>query len=322
MIVEPVTKLSFGGQNIHFNFIAVDGADNISTASGIQRGTPPQESVQEFRVVNTDFSAEFGRASAGIVNIITRSGTNDFHGIAYEYFRNSTMDAVNLLQANGAHDLRQNQYGVALGGPITRDKTFFYANFEGQRRGESPFYTSAVLNNITAINDVKMNVFGLPAEPALGSVLRTNDTDNGFLRIDRRFSDNENTFVRYFINDGRLSNQSPLNDGFDLPSSYKNNFYRDQSLSGTLASVITPRLVNELRMQYARRSFDFPTATTQPHLEVSNTFATGVNRGNRRAVRMPDQKPAAKTDRVENFWQHLERLDMYVVRLARQDGGR
>src|SRR6266849_9498548 len=62
VIVEPVTKLSFAGQNIHYNFIAVDGADDISTASGIQRGTPPQESVQEFRVINTDYSTEFGRA--------------------------------------------------------------------------------------------------------------------------------------------------------------------------------------------------------------------------------------------------------------------
>ncbi|HEX4543661.1 MAG TPA: carboxypeptidase regulatory-like domain-containing protein, partial [Candidatus Acidoferrum sp.] len=96
VIVEPVTKLSFAGQNIHYNFIAVDGADDISTASGIQRGTPPQESVQEFRVINTDYSAEFGRASAGIVNIITRSGTNDWHGILYEYFRNNKMDAINL----------------------------------------------------------------------------------------------------------------------------------------------------------------------------------------------------------------------------------
>src|SRR6267142_3582088 len=70
VIVEPVTKLSFAGQNIHYNFIAVDGADDISTASGIQRGTPPQESVQEFRVINSDYSTEFGRATAGIVNII------------------------------------------------------------------------------------------------------------------------------------------------------------------------------------------------------------------------------------------------------------
>jgi outer membrane receptor protein involved in Fe transport len=300
VIVEPVTKLSFAGQNIHYNFIAVDGADDISTASGIQRGTPPQESVQEFRVINTDYSAEFGRATAGIVNIITRSGTNEWHGTLYEYFRNDKMDAVNLLQATGAHVLRQNQFGAAIGGPLKKDKTFMYGNYEAQRRGESPFYNSAVLGNIHAINEVKA-IYGLAPEPNLGSVLRTNDSDNGFLRVDHRFSDNENAFLRYFVNDGRLLNQSPLNDGFDLPSAFKDNFYRDQSLAGTLASVINPTLVNELRLQYARRSFDFPTVSTQPHLELSNTFTTGVNRGN------PDFYRESRFEIVDNVTRTFNR---------------
>src|ERR1035437_4675733 len=101
VIVEPVTKLSFAGQNIHYNFIAVDGADDISTASGIQRGTPPQESVQEFRVINTDYTTEFGRATAGIVNIITKGGTNNVHGSVYDYLRNNKLDAVSILSAPG-----------------------------------------------------------------------------------------------------------------------------------------------------------------------------------------------------------------------------
>jgi hypothetical protein len=293
VIVEPVTKLSFAGQNIHYNFIAVDGADDISTASGIQRGTPPQESVQEFRVINSDYSTEFGRATAGIVNIITKSGTNDWHGSLYEYFRNNALDAINLLQATGAHALRQNQFGGAIGGPVKKDKTFVYGNYEAQRRGESPFYNSAVLANIGPINEVKA-LYGLAPEPNLGSVLRTNDSDNGFVRIDHRFSDSHSAFVRYFVNDGRLLNQSPLNDGFDLPSAFKDNFYRDQSLAGTLASVFNPKLVNELRVQYARRSFDFPTVSTQPHLELSNTFTTGVNRGN------PDFYRESRFELVDN----------------------
>ena len=301
VIVEPVTKLSFAGQNIHYNFIAVDGADDVSTASGIQRGTPPQESVQEFRVINTDYSTEFGRAVGGIVNIITRSGTNDWHGTLYEYFRNDKMDAVNLLQATGAHTLRQNQFGGAIGGPIQKDKTFLYANYELQRRGESPFYNSAVLGNIKFINELKTNVYGLPAEPNLGSVLRSNDSDNGFVRMDRSFNPNEQLFVRYFADDGRLLNQSPLNDGFDLPSAFKNNFYRDQSIASTLASVINPRLVNELRMQFARRSFDFPTVTTQPHLELSNTFTLGVNRGN------PDFYRESRFELVDNFTRSFDK---------------
>jgi Carboxypeptidase regulatory-like domain len=301
VIVEPVTKLSFAGQNIHYNFIAVDGADDISTASGIQRGTPPQESVQEFRVINSDYSTEFGRAVGGIVNIITRGGTNEWHGTAYEYFRNNKLDAINLLQASGAHVLRQNQFGAAIGGPIQKDHTFIFGNYEAQRRGESPFYNSAVLSNIGLINTLKTTLFNLPAEPNLGSVLRTNDTDNGFLRLDHSFGTNQNLFIRYFVNDGRLLNQSPLNDGFDLPSAFKNNFYRDQSIAGTLASVISPKLVNELRMQFARRSFDFPTVTTQPHLEVSNTFTTGVNRGN------PDFYRESRFELVDNVTRSLDR---------------
>ncbi|HEX4542448.1 MAG TPA: hypothetical protein VH114_04705, partial [Candidatus Acidoferrum sp.] len=169
-----------------------------------------------------------------------------------------------------------------------------YGNYELQRRGESPFYNSAVLSNIKFINEVKA-IYGLPAEPGLGSVLRTNDTDNGFVRIDHSFNPNEQMFVRFFVNDGRLLNQSPLNDGFDLPSAFKDNYYRDQSVAGTLASVLTPKLVNELRMQFARRSFDFPTVSTQPHLELSNTFTTGVNRGN------PDFYRESRYELVDNL---------------------
>ncbi|HET8923698.1 MAG TPA: carboxypeptidase regulatory-like domain-containing protein [Candidatus Acidoferrum sp.] len=280
VIVEPVTKLSFAGQNIHYNFIAVDGADDISTASGIQRGTPPQDSVLEFRVVNTDYSAEFGRAVGGIVNIITKGGSNDWHGGLYEYFRNNKLDARSILAAPGLNTLRQNQFGGTIGGPLQKDKTFMFANYEGQRRGESPFYNSVVLKNIAAINNVKTAVYGLPAEPAGLDVLRTGDYDNAFARLDHNFTAHEILMVRYFINHATLLNQSPLNDGFDLPSAFKNNRINDQSVAGSLVSIVSPKVVNEFRGQFARRNFDFKTATTQPHLEVANTFTVGVNRGN------------------------------------------
>jgi hypothetical protein len=292
VIVEPVTKLSFAGQNIHYNFIAVDGADDISTASGIQRGTPPQESVQEFRVINTDYTTEFGRATAGIVNIITKSGTNDLHGSLYDYLRNDAMDATSILAVPGFHALRQNQFGATLGGPIRKDKTFVFANYEGQRRTESPTYNSTVLANIAAINSVKTTVYGLPAENLL--VMRDNNSDNGLIRVDQNFG-NSNLFARYIINDGRLTNQSPLNNGFDLPSAFKNNNITDQSLAGGLTTVISSNWVNELRMQYAHRTFDFPVVSTQPHLEVANTFAVGVNRGN------PDIYRESRFEIVDNL---------------------
>ena len=278
-VVESGTHLSFGGQSTHFNFVAVDGADNISTASQNQRGTPPQDSVQEFRVINSDYSVEFGRSNAGIVNIITKSGTNAWHGSLYEYFRNDAMDAKGALDAPGLHALRQNQFGASIGGPFKKDKTFFFANYEGQRRGESPFYNKTVLANIDEINDVKVNVFHLPAEPTGLNVLRTNNNDNGFVRLDQNLGKSY-FFTRYFVTDARLTNLSPLNNGFDLPSAFKDNFIRDQSLVSSLTTNFSSHLINEVRLQLARRSFDFPTVTTQPHLEVANEFAIGVNRGN------------------------------------------
>ena len=198
-------------------------------------------------IINTDYSTEMGRAVGGIVNIITKSGANDWHGTGYEYFRNNKMDATSILAAPGLNTLRQNQFGVAIGGPIQKDKTFMFANYEGQRRGESPFYNSVVLANIGdatnpapgTINFVKKNVYGLPTEPVGLNVLRTADYDNAFARLDHNFSDHEILMLRYFINHGTLLNQSPLNDGFDLPSAFKNNRINDQSLAGSLVSTCT-----------------------------------------------------------------------------------
>ena len=296
VIIEPVTKLSFAGQNIHYNFIAIDGADNISTASGVQKTTPSTDAVREFRVINNTYSVEAGRAVGGIVNIITKSGTNDLHGSLYEYLRNDAVDARSELAAPGLNKLRQNQFGFTLGGPLRKNRTFFFGNYEGQRRSENPYYNSVILGNLTQINQFKTN-FGLPTEQL--NVNRVSNYDNFLVKLDHSFTERQYMFLRYFFNDGRLTNVSPLNDGFDLPSGFKNNNLRDQSLVGSLASTFSSNLVNEARLQYGHRTFDFPTVTTQPHLEVLNTFTAGVNRGN------PDFYQESRTEIVDHAtWQH------------------
>lgn len=291
VIIEPVTKLSFAGQNIHYNFVAIDGADNISTASGIQKTTPSQEAVKEFRVINTDYSVEAGRAVGGIVNIITKSGTNQVHGSLYEYFRNDVLDAQQALAAPGMHELRQNQFGFTIGGPIKKDKTFYFGNYEGQRRRESPFYNSIVLNNINQINSYKAG-WGLPQENL--RQVRSTDYDNFLIKVDHSINNHNYLSARYFFNDQRLLNESPLNDGFDMPSGFKDNFLRDQSAVVSLTTQVSNNLVNDLHGQYAHRMFDFPTVSTQPHLEVSNTFTMGVNRGN------PDYYQESREEVVDN----------------------
>src|SRR5215472_17029274 len=158
------SQISFGGQRSFSNSVAVDGADFVSTISGVQRSTPPQESVQEFRVVNNTFGAEYGRAAGRIVNIITKSGTNDYHGSLYEYFQNDATDARYMLQpAPLAHALRQNQFGGTIGGPVKKDKTFFFVNYEGKRRGESPVYPPDLVTYLDLINHTKA-VLGLAPE--------------------------------------------------------------------------------------------------------------------------------------------------------------
>src|SRR6185312_16317877 len=138
--------------------------------------------------------------------------------------------------------------------------------------------------------------FGLPQEQL--NVNRKSDYDNFLLKLDHSFTDRQYMFLRYFFNDGRLTNVSPLNDGFDLPSGFKDNNLRDQSLVGSLTSTFSSHLVNELRLQYGHRTFDFPTVTTQPHLEVLNTFTAGVNRGN------PDFYQESRNEFVDNAtWQ-------------------
>jgi len=140
-----VTRISFGGQRDLNNSVTVDGADNINTATGSQRATPSQEAVSEFRVVNNSFGAEYGRALGGIVNIVTKSGTNDLHGSIYDYLQNNVLNAKSILTQPGFDTFRQNQYGATLGGPIQKDKLFFFLNYEGQRRAQSPTYPALLV---------------------------------------------------------------------------------------------------------------------------------------------------------------------------------
>src|SRR5262249_56669182 len=90
--------------------------------------------VQEFRVLTGTYSAEYGRQGGGQIIVNTRSGTNDFHGSLYEFHRNSVFDATNYF-APKKPSFKRNQFGAVIGGPIVREKTFFFAGYEGQRRG-------------------------------------------------------------------------------------------------------------------------------------------------------------------------------------------
>jgi outer membrane receptor protein involved in Fe transport len=297
-----VTQISFGGMRSFSNEITVDGADFVNTLTGVQRATPPQDSVQEFRVVNNSFGAEYGRALGGIVNIVTKSGTNELHGSVYDYLQNSATDARSLLQPSPLPDaLRENQFGGTLGGPVVKDKTFFFLNYEGRRRGASPTYAPDLYNNIGAIDRAKAYLGLSPegcylkpgactASPAsyLQGVLKTVDNDYGFAKLDHQINNSNRFALRYVVEDardlGELIGNTEDGGGIGVPSGARNLFIRDQSLVGTLNTVVKSNLVNTVLGQYARRHYNFPGATGEPNLDVVNDLSFGHNFGTYDAI--------------------------------------
>ena len=276
-----VTRISFGGMRDLSNLIMVDGADTINTVTGSQRATPPQDSVSEFRVVNNSFGADYGRALGGVVNIVTKSGTNAFHGSLYEYFQNNLVDARSLLQpAPDADALRQNQFGASAGGPIRKDKTFFFVNYEGQRRAQAPTFPAELTNNIGFFNAAK-TALGLAPENL--NILAAADRDTGLIKIDHELTDNHRLSVRYNVENGRDTNLLVGNTvdggGVAAPSGGHNAFINDESLAANLTSVINPNLVNTFLGQWAQRSYHFPGVTGQPALDLPNDLMFGHNFG-------------------------------------------
>jgi carboxypeptidase family protein/TonB-dependent receptor-like protein len=274
------TRISFGGQRDLNNSVTVDGADNINTATGSQRATPSQEAVSEFRVVNNSFAAEYGRALGGIVNIVTKSGANDVHGSVYEYFMNNALNANSLLTQPGFDTFRQNQFGATLGGPIHKDKTFYFLNYEGQRRAQAPQFPGLLTANLGAINTLKAS---LGIAPENLNVLKTADVDNGFIKLDHQLSDRNRLSARYLIQDATnlnmLVGETLDGGGIGAPSSGRNGSLRDQSLAGTLTTTLSESKVNSALFQWARRNYGFAGVTGQPNLDVPNLLLLGHNFG-------------------------------------------
>ena len=157
----PTTGLNFGGQRGRSNLVQVDGADNTDNSVNASRSTVSQEAVQEFQVVTNSFAPEFGRSSGGIVNVVTKSGTNDFHGNIFGFLRDKSFQARNPFSPIEKPDFRRTQYGVTLGGPLDRDRTFFFFAFEQRRRDESGFFTSNVAQGLGSSVSIPITGLGV-----------------------------------------------------------------------------------------------------------------------------------------------------------------
>ncbi len=236
---RQTSAISVNGQSDVLNNNLIDGIDNNERIIGTIGVKPSIDAIAEFRVQTSLYSAEVGRTPGGVVNIVTKSGTNAYHGSVYEFFRNDILDARDFFSTTGSKPkYRQNQFGGSIGGPIRKNRTFFFGDYEGlrivqgitgvstvptppQTRGDFSDLPTPILNPFTGtqfpgnvippewIDPIGAHYAALypaPTAPGFinnysGSQNRTQFSSTFDARIDHRFSDDESFFARYSFND-------------------------------------------------------------------------------------------------------------------------
>ncbi|HYO91384.1 MAG TPA: TonB-dependent receptor, partial [Pyrinomonadaceae bacterium] len=251
----PGTGISIAGQRNLNNSFIIDGLSANDDAAGLAGTFYSQEVIREFQIVTSGGIAEFGRASGGVVNIITQSGDNGFRGRLYGFFRNQRLDARHPL-ATSKDPLTQGQYGGSLGGPLSKDSTFFFANFEQTRRNDVSIMTIAPAN-VSLINE-QLNKAGYRGPRiTTGVVPGGYDVTNLVARIDHRLSASSLLTARYSLYDISSINSRTVGGLNDL-SRGTNLETLDQTAAASLVTTLSPDTVNEARFQFTRSRLRAP----------------------------------------------------------------
>ena len=278
-------QFSVNGQHPDANYFMVDGVSaNLGTsASNLGQGGAGQlpatsafggtsnlvslDALQEFRIETSTFAPQYGRTPGAQISVVTKSGTNTFHGTVFEYFRNDKLDANDwFANANGLArpELRQNDFGGVLGGPILKDKLFFFGSYEGLRVRQpqvADTYVPSLASrqNAPAAVQPLLNAFPLPNGPNLGngtaafsaSYSDPSTLNSSGIRIDYLPWQRVTIFGRYSDAPSKVDQRG---DG-SLQSTYSNGAvtkYRTQSLTLGSNQTLTPRWTNEFRFNYSR----------------------------------------------------------------------
>jgi Carboxypeptidase regulatory-like domain/TonB dependent receptor len=251
----PGQGISIAGQRNLYNSFIVDGVSANDDAADLTGTYYSEEVIDQFQVVTSGGIAEFGRASGGVVNILTRSGTNDWRGSLYGFFRNQRFDARNPL-APTKDFLTQAQYGLTVGGPLRSDRTFFFSNFEQTRRNYSavltisPAAVNAINNRLRAINYTGSLI-------ETGVVPASFDTTNFFTRIDHSINQRNQLSARYSLYHINAVNSRTVG-GLNAVSRGTGLTDTDQTLQVSNITTFSSRTLNEARFQYTNSRLDAP----------------------------------------------------------------
>jgi len=289
-----ITKAAVQGTRPTMNNINLDGGDindpafNIPPGgvAGTQMGV---EAVQEFRVLLNSYSAEFGRNAGANVQLVTKAGTNEFRGSLFEFVRNAALDARNFFDFGDTPPFTRNQFGVSLGGPIVRNRAFFFSDYEGLRENKSVTASLTVpdtearrgmlpsaadpskLVDVGVAPQVAsfLNLFPQPNGAELGGGLaalqisREQPTreDYGVLRFDYWMSPRDMLFARYVVDDSDAT--VPFLSTF-VPGFPGERTVRDQYLMLNWQKIILPNIVNEAKFNLNRTHYRAETANSYP----------------------------------------------------------
>ena len=304
-------KFSAGGSRSYSNSFLLDGTDvndsSNSTPGGSAGTNLGVDAIKEFKIVATTFSAEYGRASGAVVSAVTRTGTNQFHGTAFEFLRNSAFDSRNFfdrtdLDGDGKADLgafRRNQFGGVIGGPIIRDKTFFFGGYEGLRQERSNTVlarvpTVAAKQGHLVAGDITVNpaivpylalypdpqrVFTDPATGALTDIGEFNHIvpnvvrqDFFMGRVDHQLTGSTSIFGRYQFDDDSNAGQADFNT--IVRDTEERNNARRQYITLQANTVVSPTVINSARFAL-NRSAQFSDAFGISSLADSLAFVPG-----------------------------------------------
>src|SRR2546426_9782651 len=279
-------QFSVNGQRADANYFTVDGVSAnfgvtgyfplVETAGGglpalsVSGGTNSLVSVdamQEFRIQTSSFAPEFGRTPGGQISIVTRPGTNDFHGTLFEHFRNSALDArdwfVNLNHLAKPEE-RLNDFGGVFGGPILKDKTFFFFSYEGLRLRQPSSQQTAVPDvasrqQAPAAMQPYLNAFPVANGAAAGlglaqfnAAYSDPSTLNAYsIRVDHVVNSKMNLFVRYNYSPSRFDERGPVSSVGSVLSTVQSLTSSVQTLTVGLTELIKPRISNEVRANYS-----------------------------------------------------------------------
>jgi hypothetical protein len=273
-----VSGFSSNGQRSTSNNFLVDGTDNNNYFAGEAAQLPSIDSIQEFEVQTNTFAAEYGRSSGSVVNLVTKSGTNLLHGSVYEFLRNDVLDARNYFNDEpfAKSALRLNQFGGTIGGPIIKNRTFFFLNYEGFRRraGITRITNVPTLSQragtfddgsggvITVpVNSVSAEVFNLFPQPNLNSQTgnfvsspeQSDDTDQFLVKVDHRLRSSDALSLRY--SHTRIDSFFPFTpgqSGTNVPGYGLSNEGGNHLVSISYTRVLSPRTLNEARFGFTR----------------------------------------------------------------------